>query len=912
MSLELAINNALSGLNVNQRALSVVSQNIANANTEGYSRKTVEQSAVNIAGLDQAGAGVRVDDIVRKIDTYLLRTIRTQSSVSANSATIDDYMERLQVVLGEPGDVNTLDEYVETFFNDVQRLAESPDSVSLRESAVDAGEILAREIGQLATSLEDLRLQADQDYASDIRTLNNLLGELDSINVAISNASALGSPISSLQDDQDLIIQEIAEIIDIDTLQQDDNEIYIYTTDGKALLDEFAHELEYRQVYSIQGLIEEDPIHETLIHRLDNQGNRAKTPEILVSGGNGEEIVGSPRQGRLRALLNLRDTQLPDALQQLDQIAAVVRDTFNEVHNNGSSYPGANELLGTRAVNAQDSYNWEGGVRIAVLDRNGEPIDSPYGNEDHTGVRAFDLDFSTLDSGDGKGKPSVQTILDEINNFFHPPTTKVNVGNIGNIELVSISDQLPTTNPPPQIEFDFELENISGLDAEFFVSGITVLDDTGVDITSVTDTLEKVTLNPVNGFVTTSGSTEVTLTASNHGFSEGDVIYIPQPASADINGIPSNNFGRYFTIGNVTAGTFTIGTDQAATASGGISGGGLQVFADYDTIEPGEDRRTSQNGTFTADFSANPNAAYYDIEVEVGVNNDSIIDASEVETAVVTFRIPNFQQDLRNDRFDHSAVSGNAERQFANITRPYARAILVDESGNELPRVNGKYGNSDGFVKIIGADADYTIAIDELDSKQIGDLDANEKGTERGFSHFFELNNFFKSNNPTDTGDTIKNAAINMAVEERFLRNANLISIGTLERSNQSADPNDPPIFTYERFAGRNDTAQKLASLNIEIVEFDEAGGLDSSRQTFNGYIGEMLGFLANAAATSEQQARDNDILLNGFTERMDAARGVNIDEELANTVIYQNAYNASARIISVTNEMFDALFDAT
>ncbi len=911
MSLELAINNALSGLNVNQKALSVVSQNIANANTEGYSKKTIDQSAIHIPGLKQAGAGVRVDDIVRKIDTYLLRTIRSQSSVSSNTVTMDDYMERVQVLLGEPGDVNTLDEYVETFFNGVQKLAESPDSVSLREAAVDSGEILAREVGDLARALEDLRLQADEDYAASIRSLNSLLGELDSVNVAISNATALGSPISSLQDDQDLVIQKIAQIIDIDTLKQDDNEIYVYTTDGKALLDDFAYEIDYKQTYSVEALVNEEPIHETLIYRLDHQGNRTKTPQVLISGGVGEEITSSVRSGKLRALLDLRDKNIPNVLQQLDQLASVVRDTFNEVHNAGSSYPGTNQLLGTRAVEARDTFNWEGGVRIAVLDRNGEPIDSPYNHEDHTGVRAFDLDFSTLDSGDGKGKPNVQTILDEINNYFHAPTTKVSVGNIGNIELVSITDQLPATNPPPQMQFDFELENISGLAAEFFVSGVTVLDDTGADISAVTDTLEKKTINAVNGFTTTAGSSEVTIASSNHGFQEGEVIFIPEPGVA-INGIPNNNFGRYFTVGNVTAGTFTIGTEQPATATGGVTGGGLQVFSAYDTIEAGTDRRTNENGTFTADFSGNTASAYYDIQVEVGVNNDDILDAGEVETAIVTFRIPNFKQDLRNDRFDHSAVSGDAERHFANITKPYARAILVDENGNELLKSNGKYGHGEGFIKIIAAEKDYTIAIDDLDSKQIGDLDKNEKGTERGFSHFFELNNFFKSNEPTATGDTLKNSAYNMAVEDRFLRNANLISMGTLERSNQSADPNDPPIYTYERFAGNNSTAQKLAKLNIEIVEFDEAGGLDSSRQTFNGYIGEVLGFLANAAATAELKARDNEILLNGFTERMDAAKGVNIDEELANTVIYQNAYNASARIISVTNEMFDALFDAT
>ena len=68
MSLTLALNNALSGLRVNQQSLAVLAQNIANANTEGYTRKVVDQSSVVIDGV---GSGVRVDDISRKVDQFL-------------------------------------------------------------------------------------------------------------------------------------------------------------------------------------------------------------------------------------------------------------------------------------------------------------------------------------------------------------------------------------------------------------------------------------------------------------------------------------------------------------------------------------------------------------------------------------------------------------------------------------------------------------------------------------------------------------------------------------------------------------------------------------------------------------------------------------------------------------------------
>ncbi len=912
MSLELAINNALSGLNVNQAALSVVSQNIANANTEGYSRKTLDQSDVNIPGVKQAGAGVRIDDIVRKVDSYLLRSIRSQSSVSLRADTVDDYMERIQILLGQPGDVNSLDEYIETFFNQLQSLAETPERISFREAAVDSGEILAREFSQLATGIQDLRLQADLDYAADIRSLNNYLKELDLINAAISNATALGNPISALQDEQDILIEDISEIIEIDTLVQEDNEIYLYTEDGIALLDDFAYEIDYNQIYSIENLVARTPVVPTLVYRLDEDGVRSNAPEELVSGGFESTVTHNIKQGRLAALLELRDSSLPDVLEQLDQLAAIVRDSFNAVHNNGSSYPGTNSLTGTRAVSGHDVYDWEGQMRIAVLDGNGEPIPSPYASESHTGIRPLTLDFSTLDSGTGKGQPNIQTILDEINNHFQPPTAKVQVGNLTNMELVTITDQFPDASPPPTLEFDFDLENISGLDAELYITNVQVLDDTAANITNVTNTAPTIPVNLLNGFVTTNGSTDLRINASNHGLSDGDVIFIPQPGAA-LNGIPTTEFGQFFSIKNVTASSFDVGVSVAATATGGLPSGGLEIIPKYDVIEAGGKRRTNEQGTYTMDVAANPTSSYYDIQVSVGVNNDDLLGADEVQTAIITYRIPNFQQDLRNDRFDHTAVTGNGVRNLVQDNTPFARAILVDADGNELVKSNGIYANTDGFLRIETEDSAHTVAIDELDSSQKGvtSTSPTAEGTNRGFSHFFELNNFFKSNIPTATGDTQLNSAINMAVEERFIDNANLISLGNLETSNQPADPDADPLYTYERHAGSNQVIQELAKLSISIQTFEEAGGLDSSRQTYNGYIGEVLGFLANAAATAELDSKDNAILLEGFTQRLDQAKGVNIDEELANTIIYQNAYNASARIISVTNEMFDALFDA-
>ena len=165
MSLTLALNNALSGLLANQTALGTVSNNIANANTEGYSRQYVEQSARVVGGI---ASGVQIDTIARKVDQYLEAAVQQHTSEVGYNTRINEFYTRIQILLGEPGSSNSVDQYVDNFFNAVQSLAETPDLASFRQTVVSTADALAQEISNLASSLEQLRLQADQEIAEAI------------------------------------------------------------------------------------------------------------------------------------------------------------------------------------------------------------------------------------------------------------------------------------------------------------------------------------------------------------------------------------------------------------------------------------------------------------------------------------------------------------------------------------------------------------------------------------------------------------------------------------------------------------------------------------------------------------------------------------------------------------------------
>ncbi|MDE3037451.1 MAG: hypothetical protein KGJ21_03200, partial [Pseudomonadota bacterium] len=146
---------------------------------------------------------------------------------------------------------------------------------------------------------------------------------------------------------------------------------------------------------------------------------------------------------------------------------------------------------------------------------------------------------------------------------------------------------------------------------------------------------------------------------------------------------------------------------------------------------------------------------------------------------------------------------------------------------------------------------------------------------------------------------------------QNLQNNPGLVALGQLTQSPPSTALNAPPNYTYERNPGDNSVAQKLSALGLANITFIAAGGLGTTQQSFAGYAGQVIGSAATNAADAKTNDTNANTLLTGYTQQASTANGVNLDTELANTVIYQNAYAASARVITVASTLFDSLLNA-
>jgi len=907
MSVSIALNNALTGLNINQQALTVLSQNIANANTPGYSKQIINQQSVTLGGL---GEGVDIESITRKIDNYLTVAAQQQNSTAGQTNTLNDYYSKIQLLLGTPGNQDSIDSYANNFFNAVQALVQSPDNTTLQQTVVNSGVTAGAQINQLAQGLNNLQFQADQGITSAVSTVNNDLTNIYQLNQTISQETALGHSVATLEDQRDGAIKDISQYMSVSTFEKSDGSIFLTTSNGTSILDNSLYQLSYAPATSAASFGNNSVLSPLTVSPVNQQGEISGTTVNLTSSAPPSQVTSVLQNGSLSALISLRDQVIPNISDQLDSVAATLRDQVNAVNNSGSGYPGANSLTGQRAVYASDYSQWSGKAQIAVLDSNGQPIPSPYADEPY-GKQPLTLNLAQMNTGNGTGNPSVQGIVNAINQYYGAPQNKTELGNLNNIQLASDSSSLPNTSN--KLNFDFNLNNISATSANFYVSNISVTDNSGNPMPT-TSTIPTVALDPLSTYITSAGSSTVTIntTGGANNLTNGEIVYLSTPpagpdAGGSYDGIPPASLGGYFTISNVTSSGFQISAGASAITGATYGVANQTANPPYDSAAAGADTRTGSNGTFTSDVSSSPNALFYNVTATVGVDNGS----GSITTSQITYRVNNNQPATLGNLIGAQTANGAATIVSPNSNAPLVIAKLVDANGIELPKINGQYITTvPGYLKIQTVNPNDNIAINSLNSVEQGKPNNAPAiaGSNLGFSSYFALNNFFNSNKLTPTGDTVAGSALNLSVEQRIQNNNGLVSLGQLTQGSQSTLTGSLPNYTYSLNPGDNSIIANLAGVASKEITFSAAGGLGVTTQTLSGYIGQVIGGIATNASNATTNNTNAQSLLTSYTQQASAVSGVNLDTELANTVIYQNAYAASARVVTVVNSLFDTL----
>src|ERR1700712_61835 len=196
MSLGSALATAMSGLRANQAAVSIVSSNVANAQTPGYVARTVNQIESPTAGI---GPDVRIAGVNRQLDQYIQSQLRTETSGGAYADQMANILGQLQNVYGTPGDAGTLENAFSNFTSALQQLSGSPGSSS-QISALSAAQSLAQQLNATTQGIQSLRSGAEQDLSTSVATANNAMAQIAQINTRLLDLNPTDPAAENLLD----------------------------------------------------------------------------------------------------------------------------------------------------------------------------------------------------------------------------------------------------------------------------------------------------------------------------------------------------------------------------------------------------------------------------------------------------------------------------------------------------------------------------------------------------------------------------------------------------------------------------------------------------------------------------------------------------------------------------------------
>jgi flagellar hook-associated protein 1 FlgK len=239
MSLTGTLNIAKTALLASQKAIGVVSHNIANADTEGYSRQRssfLSLATINVGGL-LFGTGVEVSSVKRVYDAFQQAQLIDSYSQYARYQYKEATLNQIEYLLNDLGGTGLLDE-IDDLFASFGDLSNNPSSYAERAVVLSRGEQLADGFRNVDTNIRSDLVDINQQMEALVFNVNTLSSQLASLNyeIAISEAGGQNADANDLRDKRDMVINDIARIIDINTLENDVGQIDVYLSGGGFLV----------------------------------------------------------------------------------------------------------------------------------------------------------------------------------------------------------------------------------------------------------------------------------------------------------------------------------------------------------------------------------------------------------------------------------------------------------------------------------------------------------------------------------------------------------------------------------------------------------------------------------------------------------------------------------------------------
>lgn len=827
------LTTSLSGLMAAQRAMEAVQHNIANVNTEGYSRQHV-QLATKIALPTLGGylgQGVDVVNVQRSYDQFITKQL--SSSISAYGE-VDRFHQLAANVDNIMADPNTgMAPVVKRFFNAVHEVASNPTSIPSRQVLLSEAGVLTESFNTMNSKFEEMRTLNNSDIGSMVNNINTLATSIAALNVQISaelgKSGGLIKP-NDLLDKQDDLLAKLAEIVNITVLPQRDGSSSVFIGSGQGLVLSGG---------AAEFLTLPSPFDPTKL----NIG--IKTPNSTM------DITSQISGGLLAGSLRFRDEVLDPAQQKLGRVAAGLAMEINALHKNGFDLSGIAgtdlfSFAGTTIPVTQGSLN-TGNALVTV-------------NYQDVNVRpsaAANLDFSdfNLEYVSAAGPVNYTLTRSRDNQVIN--LTATTVGGISTLSFASVANQPANFKPA---EFDMTTTISPGTFTQALADGALAVpreETFGAFTPAVAGLAGETFTMDIGGaafYTTTSLAPGDTVSKAN--LDTALAAFLAVPANAALYQQVSGSFASDNLrlrkldgtpiVTNITVNTFSTTPGAFAAKTVNITGAAAVAA----TVSP-----------FTLKVDG------LTIYTEAAAPGGTVT-KGELDTALNTF----LTSGLGLGKYTKTGSFANNDLVLSKLDGTASSLDITSNFGG-----TSTLGSFSGAVTINGtlaSPAGIDMKIDLTGGKTIsvGDL--------------FVVR---------PTYSAAQKIRVNIEDPAKIAAATN-IEIDPVTKLPVSVIKGPMP--------SDNRNALQLANLENKLSML---GGSASFSDTY-GQIVSGVGTLTQSAGIT---ASAQESLLNQAKGSREGLAGVNLDEEAASLIKFQQAYQASAQSIAVVKSLFDTLISA-
>lgn len=873
----------LTGVVAHQTALATTGNNVVNTNTDGYSRQEVQfgSNPSQSFGGGYIGAGVSVDNIRRLNDEFLTTQLRSDTTVYNGEDTFLSHIKQLDSLLADTS--TGLSPAMASFFTALQGGADDPTSVPERQLILSQSDGLVTRFNALYNQLLSKETVINQELSAAVSEINSLASGIAQLNNAITIASgtAQNSFPNELLDQREEAIKQLAELAQVTVIKRGDNQLDILIGNGQALVvGERA-----KMLTVVQS--PQDPSQKDI---------------ALVENGVSQIVSQSISGGKLGGILKFRDTILSESFNSMGRVAVVLADTINDQHrvgmdleNNLGSFffedvnsrqsslsransDATNVLPNDRVVLVTIMDPTELTIDDYVLEFNG-PSNLDYvlsrKSDDSIvqkgllpGIFPASLDAEgfriTLESGSFQegdrfliqptrfGARDIDLQIDRVEEIAlaAPIRNEADIGNVGN-GMISPGEMLDTTNPiSNQLLSTFSTGR--DLSPPMMVRFIT---PTVYEVLDATDPSNPVALNPpIN-----------------------NRQYVP--------GLKNQLFTDDYGQTAVSATGTTVGLIPAPVAGAGpfLNGYGAQNLTVHN-----RDPETGLVATSAVSLLGNASA-------KTTANTLNQVEGVQASAYTIA-QLSNFSGATLGIKINGTAVTVNPALTYSpdNV----ADAINANPNLQGLNIIAVSDGNTITLRSTVGDDLVIEATGGGGDSLDVITASAGPVTVNAG-------------------SGTAVGGSIDLTFDDgasMVASNNNIFTSSPVVQSSYkgftvdiTGEPAVGDIFTI----GYNTGGISDNRNAIGMVELEGKGTIGGSVSTYNeGYsqLVEKIGTITNQSKINTDSSK---ALLQQSENNWMEISGVNLDEEAGRLIQFQSAYNASAKVISVAQEIFDTLLNS-